>query len=381
MPEVSDGLIFAPFWLRRPGLLVEGARVNRDRPDLSHLRSLEPAERFVWGVLPHAARSFAPCIICLPAPISLPMAVGYIYCRVLDTYEDLIADPSARDSALRQLPERLKQLQAGEPVGPVPALSFDALDPRDEAHVLIADEVARLDILFEGFSQPLQAALIDLVQDMSDGMRWAAEVFEAQVGSLHGPEQLSEYCYAVLGNPIRFAARLFQWRAGRGVELAATVEDAARDVGELLQLANITRDIEKDLSRGVCYHQELSGLARERACEDPDLVRAARVALCDRALSLAPAYLQLVDGMRLRSGLMSASALMMIRFTEQHYRRTAARVGVKGERVAGIRSAIWRSLPAAISGRWARAQMERSVQVLTGLRAELPAQASSMYLS
>jgi phytoene/squalene synthetase len=206
-------------------------------------------------------------------------------------------------------------------------------------------------------------------------------VFEAQAGSLRGAGQLSEYCNAVLGNPIRFAARLFQWRSGRGVELGASVEAAARDVGEFLQLANITRDIEKDLLRGVSYHHELSGLAREQATSDSDLIRAARAALCDRALSLASSYLDLVDGMQLKRGLMSASALMMLRFTEQHYRRTAALVGVKGESVSGLKSAIWRSLPAAISGAWARAQMESSVQVLTGLREELPAQASSMYLS
>ena len=246
---------------------------------------------------------------------------------------------------------------------------------------MIANELARLDILFGGFSPPLQSALVDLVQDMSDGMRWASDVFEAQAGSLHGPGQLSEYCYAVLGNPIRFAARLFQWGSGRGVDLGAPVENAARDVGEFLQLANITRDIEKDLSRGVCYHQGLSGLARERVASDPDLIRAARVALSDRALSLAPAYLELVCGMQLQRGLMSASALMMIRFTEQHYRRTAGLVGVTGERDSGVKSAIWRSLPAAISGRWARGQIERSVQALADLRAELPAQASSMYLS
>lgn len=343
--------------------------------------SLEPAERFVWGVLPHAARSFAPCIICLPAPIALPMAVGYLYCRVLDTYEDLVPDPAARESALLQLPERLKRLQSGEEVGPPPTISFETADPRDEAHVLIANELDRLDILFRGFSSPLQTALVDLVQDMGDGMRWASGVFEAQAGSLRGAGQLSEYCNAVLGNPIRFAARLFQWRSGRGVELGASVEAAARDVGEFLQLANITRDIEKDLSRGVSYHQELSGLARDQVTSDSDLIRATRVAFCDRALSLAPSYLALVDGMQLQRGLMSASALMMLRFTEQHYRRTAARVGVKGESVSGLKSAIWRSLPAAISGAWARAQMVSSVQVLTGLREELPAQASSMYLS
>ncbi len=381
MGERSAGLVSTPFWIRRPSLLFEGARVDRDNPDLAKLLALEPEERFVWGVLPHAARSFAPCIISLPAKIALPMAVGYLYCRTLDTYEDLVADPGARRRALLSLPERLERLRGGERAGPAPELLYECLDPRDKAHALLADELSRLDLLFLGFPAPVQEALCDLVSDMSAGMRWAADTFETQGGSLADSAQLSEYCVAVLGNPIRFAARLFQWLSGRGVDLDASVEGAARDVGEFLQLANITRDIEKDLLRGVAYCESLSDSARRRSAGDAALIIAARTALCDRALSLAPAYLELVDGMRLGSGLMSSSALMMLRFTDQHYRRTAARVGVEGGRVLGVSSVIWRSLPGVISGAWARSQMQRSVDGLCALQSDLRAQASSMYLS
>jgi hypothetical protein len=89
-----------PFWLRRFSLLAAGVRANRDAPDPAALLALEPAEAFVWGVLPHAARSFAPCIIALPSSMALSAALGYLYCRILDTHEDLVADAGQRHKAL-----------------------------------------------------------------------------------------------------------------------------------------------------------------------------------------------------------------------------------------------------------------------------------------
>ena len=117
MTEVADfktAREFAPFWMRRPGLLMRGLQANRDAPDLEALSALAPAERFVWGILPHAARSFAPCILALPARLALPAALGYLYCRVLDTYEDLVQDRLRRFEALALLPERLGAIRRSD---------------------------------------------------------------------------------------------------------------------------------------------------------------------------------------------------------------------------------------------------------------------------
>ena len=45
-----------------PMLLMQGLSVNRRRPDLDALAAETRPERFVWKVLPHAARSFAASI-------------------------------------------------------------------------------------------------------------------------------------------------------------------------------------------------------------------------------------------------------------------------------------------------------------------------------
>ena len=102
--------------------------------------------------------------------------------------------------------------------------------------------------------------------EMSEAGFWDdQERAKARVVALKDAKQLRTYCEAVLGNPIRFAARLFQWSAGRGIHLEAELELASREVGEFLQLANITRDLEKDLNRGVAYHPALAPQASAAA--------------------------------------------------------------------------------------------------------------------
>ena len=65
-----------PFALRRPWLLGRGARADRDRPDLDRLAAIDDPMRFVWAILPHAARTFATSILMLPAAQARTAAVA-----------------------------------------------------------------------------------------------------------------------------------------------------------------------------------------------------------------------------------------------------------------------------------------------------------------
>src|SRR6266576_3401517 len=96
-----------PFWIRRPFLILRDLVTSRDNPDLAALARIEDPEAFVWAILPHAARTFSACIALLPERSALAAAVAYLYCRMLDTYEDLVPDPAARVGALRAFAERL----------------------------------------------------------------------------------------------------------------------------------------------------------------------------------------------------------------------------------------------------------------------------------
>ena len=46
--------------------MIQGLLANRQHPDLETLAAETDPERFMWDVLPHAARSFAASISVLP---------------------------------------------------------------------------------------------------------------------------------------------------------------------------------------------------------------------------------------------------------------------------------------------------------------------------
>src|SRR5215208_1937082 len=86
--------------LQRPILIARNILANRERPDIGALSRIEDPERFVWEILPHAARTFSAAIAMLPKRAAMPAAVAYLYCRMLDTYEDLVPERHEREAQL-----------------------------------------------------------------------------------------------------------------------------------------------------------------------------------------------------------------------------------------------------------------------------------------
>ncbi len=349
MPEI-------PFLLRRPYLLTRDVLVDRDEPDLDALGDIEEPRRFVWSILPHAARTFSACIALLPKRVAEAAAVAYLYCRTLDTYEDMVVDPVERDDALRLFAERFDSA--------VPGAALDigdnhASDLRDAAHLLLVRRCELVDRVYMDLEPDVQALIRVLVSDMSEGMRWSSATFLQQGGVLVGEEQLARYCRGVLGHPVLFSSRLLHWNQTGDPTLPAEVERQAMTVGEMIQLANVTRDIEKDLRRGVAYHEALRGdLGVQDVEGDADLlerVRKVREELLVMALKRAPAYRPLIEYLSPRRISMSrASGLLMLSFTDQYFRSCARRAGREpwGERRGGGRL-ILEALPAVWSQRWA----------------------------
>ena len=323
-----------PFWLRRLSLLVHGVAADRERPDLIELGRIDDPEDFVWQILPHAARTFAACIALMPRRAALPSAVAYLYCRMLDTYEDLVPDAAERDAALQQFGARLSK--TGHSVGSAPVISRASdLDARDRAHLLLVERAALVDRVFLAFDEGTRAIIRDLVSDMARGMRWSSATFARQGGVLTSDSQLSEYCGHVLGNPTVFGMRILRLCYGGRTTLTAAERRDAMSVGEFVQLANVTRDIEKDLSRGIAYDPSLrADLGRNARDDAPDAAflercRAVREKLLRRAASLSPAYARVIDAIGLPPvSVARAAAVLMVLFTEHYYLSCAAIAGV-----------------------------------------------------
>jgi phytoene/squalene synthetase len=349
----------------RPLLIARNILADRERPDLEGLARIENPERFVWAILPHAARTFSAAIALLPARAALPAAIAYLYCRMLDTYEDLVPDRVLREAQLAAFGARFVSSRGGIAVTPAPRIIAAAdRDERDRAHLLLVERAALVDDVFLSFDEPTRSVIADLVRDMAEGMRWSSATFAAQGGVLDGEEQLSTYCGHVLGNPVIFMIRLLRLHSGAEPTLGADERERALHVGELTQLANVTRDVEKDLRRGVSYDASLrADLGRDVTGDEHAMerVRIVRERLLRTALRRAPSYGRLIDELRLpRLSLVRASAVVMLLFTEQHFRRCARRVGLpawRGPDTAAV--IILRGLLAAASRRRARREIAR----------------------
>src|SRR3954469_18876141 len=170
--------------LQRPVLIARNILANRERPDIEALSRIDDPEGFVWEILPHAARTFSAAIAMLPKRAAMPAAVAYLYCRMLDTYEDLVPDRHEREAQLVAFGARFR------PDGtlvPAPAIrNATDRDLRDKSHLLLVERAALVDQVFLTFDLPTRGVIADLVRDMAEGMRWSSATFAAQGGVLDG---------------------------------------------------------------------------------------------------------------------------------------------------------------------------------------------------
>jgi hypothetical protein len=281
---------------------------------------------------------------------------------MLDTYEDLVPDRLEREAQLAAFGNRFRPDGS---LTPAPEIRVSSeRDLRDQSHLLLVKRAALVDRVYATFDLPTRGVIADLVRDMAEGMRWSSATFAAQGGVLDGEEQLATYCRHVLGNPALFMIRLVRLHTGEPTSVPSDYREQIMRVGEMTQLANVTRDVEKDLRRGISYDSSLrADLGREVQGDAGAMerVRAVRRRLLRVAMMRVPDYRHVIDGMRLpRLSLVRASAIVMLLFTEQYFRRCARRVGLpawRGPDTAG--GIILRGLLAAASRRRAKREIER----------------------
>ena len=285
----------------------------------------------------------------LPPAQARAAAAAYLYCRMLDTYEDLWPDPSTRAIELRRFGARF---DSATPAAPTPIPDALASCDRDRVHLLLVARCSHVDAVFATLPADVRARIGELVRAMSEGMVWSTDAFASQGGVLVDEGQLSRYCRNVIGNPALFMIGL----VGEGAPTGQAREDALL-ASEMIQLANVTRDIEADLVRGIAYHPALEPHLGCSGYQDEPraVVREVRRQYVALALRRASAYRRLFEGLRLgRSGPVRLAAVLMLLFTDLHYRGCAGLTGHPpwpGPR--NRLGVVARSLPALASERWA----------------------------
>ncbi len=342
-----------PFSIRRLLLLARGAFIDRDRPDLERLGSVSNPEQFVWAILPHAARSFAPSILLLPEASAREAAVGYLYARMLDTYEDLSPSPKvARDSLANFAARFTNEVPSPAPHSPSPATP----DLRDRTHLLLVDRHNLVDAVFLELDPKARLRIVGLIRDMAAGMAEFSTIFERQKGVLGEEQQVLDYCHRVIGLPALFVMELLL--GDLGTEHARD----ALEVSELVQLANITRDVEKDLRRGIAYHRDLTPyLGSDGKGDAAATVRSARRDLMLLATRRAGAFRRLIDAVNLpRFSPPRAAAVLMMLFTDRHYRSCAIRSGVPTwSGPHRVLTMVLTAMPALFSSSWTARMLRR----------------------
>ncbi len=252
------------------------------------------------------------------------LAVAYLYCRMLDTYEDLLPTVEEKERALQCFLDRF-----GGPGGLKPAQTLDPAltsDARESTHLLLVNRAALIDRNFDRLDRPQQEAIRRLVRRMGEGMIWSSRIFAEQDGILRTPGQLSRYCWHVLGTPVLFADEVQRLDQGLSPEIGDARLRLCAVVGEVIQLANITRDLEKDYERGIFYHPDLPGLEgsrRERCIRD---VRSELVLRAIRCFHQFPKFFGSIPAPQISRA--RGAAMLLIITTYAYYWRAAQKAGL-----------------------------------------------------
>jgi phytoene/squalene synthetase len=297
---------------------------NRKKPPLSKLREIKDPQHFFWQILPHAARTFSLVIVFLPPRMRRALALAYLYCRMLDTYEDLLPTLHEKERALRRFIDRF-----GDPDGLKSAPALDpalTADPRESTHLLLVNRAAEIDRNFEKLNRPQQDAIRRLVRRMGAGMIWSSRIFAQQEGVLKTPGQLSRYCWHVLGTPILFAEEMQRLDQGLSPEIDDERLRQCAVVGEVIQLANITRDLEKDYERGIFYHPDLlgrQGVHRQQRIRE---VRCQLILRAIRCFRVFPRFFNAIPTPQISRA--RGAAILLIITTYAYYWRAAQKVGL-----------------------------------------------------
>jgi phytoene/squalene synthetase len=235
---------------------------------------------------------------------------------------------------------------------PPPLPEAAARDDRDRVYLLLIARCELVDAVFETLAAEVRRQIGELVRAMAEGMVWSRGAFARQGGVLLDSDQLALYCRNVIGHPAVFTANLVSTR-----EVTEAAREDAFLVSEMIQLANVTRDIERDLARRIAYHPALKPYLGMSGYEPESraVVRDVREAYLAMALARAPAYRRLFDRLDLgATASVRTAAVLMLLFTDLHYRSCAVRTGHPswpGPR--GRFRVVAAALPALASRRWA----------------------------
>ena len=365
-------------FVKRISRIIKCIFKSRYKFNIQELKDIQEDEDYILDILPFVARSFSLSIMVLPKQLILPAAIGYCYCRILDTFEDMIPDEKERINALIHLPKLLSSLIDKKPIESQIAEYHKLLvcsKEKDHVYCLLVEEIERIHRLFMTQQRNVQLLIIRLIDKMSKGMCNFATLFKEDEKQI-SEKAIRQYCKSVLGYPLIFICQLMNWYRGKTDFEHVRYKKEIIDIGVFIQLANVTRDIEEDLVNKVVYHNLLipyKNKTEKKDLSDPILqskIKKVRQDIIVMALNASSSYPYFFYEYFMDSISIRLSMLIFLKFTEIFYRNACYnhfQIGGKSSVYVMIIKCILYSLTTQSSYRVSIC----SVQELQNLRLEL----------
>ena len=210
-------------------------------------------KKYTRMILQTVSRTYALTIRSLGQPFREPVLVGYLLCRIADTYEDSATLPyQSKVKALSLFLELLKE-DNHEKLNELKALLIPFSFDDDEEFLALFPELTIAE--YRKFDNDVQEIMYKTVSEMVEGMKKTViKQHEQGTVGTETEEELEEYCYYVAGTVGNMLTALFfhysPWINKKLYEEMAQYNEA---FGQALQLTNIIKDAMGDLKRGVSF--------------------------------------------------------------------------------------------------------------------------------
>lgn len=204
---------------------------------------------FCRAILQTVSRSFALTIPMVEQNILVPIMVGYLEARILDSFEDEVGRKETtleqRKQAMDTIMEIIDNPESESTQKKIKHISGMAGDyisnPNYQKLVENFESVIRV---HRTFDQATKDSMSFWLNEMNFGMKKFLEL------SIRNFEDLDEYCYYVAGTPSGFLTELILNNSEQLTpEQEATLKRTERDFGLFLQKVNIIRDFREDIKR------------------------------------------------------------------------------------------------------------------------------------
>jgi len=294
------------------------------------LKEKNDTKRLIY-LLPYIAASFTPVILIIQKQKLILSSLGYLYWRVLDTFDDLLVGEE-RKKSLRILHDRLQRLQQnGFASRNVEIDGFDFLNvgPRDEIYIYIVKTIERFDSVFLQLNEAYQDVLVRLVKHQT------SYFFAISHKYFKTEQQYHNKCVSSIMTGLYFATFEVN-RSLYGYKMDKETQKLLEDTCESFATGNIIKDLEKDFRQGISYHPELvpRGIIEEIRSDEFEKINEAREFLTYRGIRHLPTTCKMFKNEWNEGFIVKLMALLLKTYLVNNYRKYLS--GIKQETFENI---------------------------------------------